>query len=138
MGRQSLFHLFSALVLVLSAEEGMPLVDAAVDEVVELATALFVEVREIGLVAAVVEGVMGGAVVDLGEAELLLLLFLAVERALQLVLVDRLEGLAVVEGGVFSQLERLYQLGVDLLMKQLTVMLLQRVIHALQLCVLFH
>lgn len=138
MGRQSLFHLFSALVLVLSAEEGMPLVDAAVDEVVELATALFVEVREIGLVAAVVEGVMGGAVVDLGEAELLLLLFLAVERALQLVLIDRLEGLAVVEGGVFSQLERLYQLGVDLLMKQLTVMLLQRVIHALQLCVLFH
>lgn len=116
----------------------MSLVDAAVDEVVELATALFVEVREIGLVGAVVEGVMGGAVVDLGEAELLLLLFLAVERALQLVLVDRLEGLAVVEGGVFSQLERLYQLGVDLLMKQLTVMLLQRVIHALQLCILFH
>jgi hypothetical protein len=82
----------------------MSLVDAAVDEVVELATALFVEVRKIGLVGAVVEGVMGGAVADLGQAELLLLLFLALEGALQLILVDRLEGLAVVEGGVFSQL----------------------------------
>jgi hypothetical protein len=82
----------------------MSLVDAAVDEVVELAAALFVEVRKVGLVAAAVEGVVGGAVVDLGQAELLLLLFLALEGALQLILVDRLEGLAVVEGGVFSQL----------------------------------
>jgi hypothetical protein len=116
---QGLLQLLATLVLILRAEEGVPLVDAAVDEVVELATALLIEVRKVRLVAAVVERLVGRAVADLGQAELLLALavLVAVERALEFVVVDRLEGLTVVEGGVLSEFKRLYEFGVDLLVE---------------------
>jgi hypothetical protein len=121
----------------------LPVVQSAVDEVVELAVALLIVVGEgLPIVAAGLQGLVRGGVGDLGQVQvgpvLPLLLLLVLERALEFVVVDGLEGLAVVEGGVLGELNGLNDPGVDLLVQQLAVVLLQGVIHPLQFRVLFH
>lgn len=84
--------------------------------------AFLFEISEVGLVASVLQVVVGGAMSDLGQFEPILLL---VERALEFILVDGLEGLAVVERGVLCDFDRLDELGVDLLVEEFTVVLLE-------------
>ena len=86
------------------------------------------------------ERLMRGRVADLGQVEPGVAVFglLVLQGALQFIMVDRFEGLAVVKRGVACGFQFLDDPRVDLLVEQFAVVLLERVIDALQLRSLPH
>ena len=55
MSCQCFFHLFATLVLILGAEEGVALIDAAINKIIEFTMALLIVVPKIRIVAAVLD-----------------------------------------------------------------------------------